>query len=44
MTCADYLRWLASNGYALAAVEEVIAGAKSADDVYDQYLAEAVKR
>lgn len=40
---AEYLNWLQDNEYPLAAVEEVITGAKSADEVYDQYLAEAVK-
>jgi ParB family transcriptional regulator, chromosome partitioning protein len=37
----DYLCWLAANDYPLAAVEEVITGAKTADEVYDKYLAEA---
>lgn len=40
---AEYLRWLADNDYPLAPVEEVVTKAKSADDVYEQYLADAVK-
>ncbi|MDV3218847.1 ParB/RepB/Spo0J family partition protein [Mycobacterium avium] len=40
---SEYLRWLAENDYPLAPVEEVVTKAKSADDVYEQYLAEAVK-
>ena len=39
----EYLRWLADNDYPLAPVEEVVTKAKSADDVYEQYLADAVK-
>ncbi|SOJ56997.1 Chromosome-partitioning protein Spo0J [Mycobacterium simulans] len=39
----EYLRWLADNDYPLAPVEEVVTKAKSADDVYEQYLAGAVK-
>ena len=35
-TCGEYLRWLADNGYPLAAVEEVITGARTADEVYDE--------
>ena len=38
-----YLRWLADNGYPLAAVEEIVTGAKDSDSVYHQYLADAVK-
>ncbi|KAA1250757.1 nuclease [Mycobacterium simiae] len=41
VTCADYLRWLAANGYTLAPVEEIITGAQTADEVYEQYLTEA---
>jgi ParB family transcriptional regulator, chromosome partitioning protein len=37
----DYLRWLADNDYTLAPVEEVITGNKTADEVYEQYLADA---
>ena len=37
----DYLRWLADNGYPLAAVEEVVTAAKTSDEVYDEYLAQA---
>ena len=33
---ADYLKFLAAAGYSLAAVEEVITGDATADDVYDQ--------
>jgi ParB family chromosome partitioning protein len=40
---ADYLRWLADNDYPLAPVEEVITAAKTADQVYEQYLADAGK-
>lgn len=40
---SEYLRWLADNDYPLAPVEEVVTKAKSADDVYEQYLADAVK-
>lgn len=40
----EYLRWLAANGYQLAAVEEVVTKAKSADEVYDDYLAEAAQQ
>lgn len=37
----EYLQFLADNGYQLAPVEEVIAGKKKADKVYDQQQAEA---
>ncbi|WP_040624057.1 ParB/RepB/Spo0J family partition protein [Mycobacterium parascrofulaceum] len=40
---AEYLRWLADNDYPLAAVEEIITATKTTDEVYEQYLAEAVK-
>jgi hypothetical protein len=40
----DYLRWLADNGYPLAAVEEVVTAAKTSDEVYDEYLAQAGKK
>ena len=39
----EYLRWLADNDYPLAPVEEVVTKAKDADEVYQQYLADAVK-
>ena len=39
----DYLQWLADNDYPLAPVEEVVTKAKTADEVYKQYLADAVK-
>lgn len=39
----EYLRWLADNDYPLAPVEEVVTRAKDADDVYEQYWADAVK-
>lgn len=38
---AEYLRWLAEHDYVLAPVEEIVTTAKSADEVYDQYMAEA---
>jgi ParB family chromosome partitioning protein len=41
---AEYLRWLTDNGYQLAAVEEVVTNAKSADEVYDDYLAEVAQQ
>ncbi|UQX13483.1 nuclease [Candidatus Mycobacterium methanotrophicum] len=41
---ADYLRWLADNDYQLAAIEEVVTKANSADEVYDDYLAEAAQQ
>jgi hypothetical protein len=37
------LRFLAANGYALSAIEQVITGEKDAESVYTQYLADAVK-
>lgn len=40
VTSRDYLRFLAEQSYALAAVEDVITGARTADDVYDEYLAD----
>jgi ParB family transcriptional regulator, chromosome partitioning protein len=40
---AEYLRWLEAQDYPLSAVEEVITGAKDADSVYTQYLADALK-
>lgn len=41
---AEYLRWLAENtDYSLAPVEEVVTKAKTADEVYEQYLANAAK-
>ena len=36
----EYLAFLADNGYQLSDVEQVITGAKTADEVYDQYVAE----
>jgi ParB family transcriptional regulator, chromosome partitioning protein len=35
---ADYLKWLALNGYTLSPIEDVITGARRADDVYDETL------
>jgi ParB family transcriptional regulator, chromosome partitioning protein len=35
------LGWLSDNDYPLAAIEEVITKTKTADEVYDKYLAEA---
>ncbi|OBJ01007.1 hypothetical protein [Mycobacterium sp. 1465703.0] len=40
---AEYLNWLLDNDYPLASVEEIITAAKTADEVYEQYLADAVK-
>ncbi|WP_396908320.1 ParB/RepB/Spo0J family partition protein [Mycolicibacterium sp.] len=40
VTSADYLQFLSANGYTLSAVEEVITGARTADEVYDEYVAE----
>jgi ParB family chromosome partitioning protein len=40
---AYYLGFLAANDYSLAPCEEIITGAKDADSVYTQYLADAVK-
>ena len=37
---AQYLGFLAEQGYTLAPVEQIITGAASADEVYDQHLAE----
>jgi ParB family chromosome partitioning protein len=37
------LRVLAANGYTLSAVEEVVTGTKTSDEVYDEYLAETGK-
>lgn len=39
----EYLRWLANNDYPLAPVEEIVTKTKDAEEVYEQYLAEAVK-
>ena len=36
VTCGDYLRFLAANGYTLSAVEEVVTGTRTADAVYDE--------
>jgi ParB family chromosome partitioning protein len=38
---ADYLTFLAANGYPLSAVEEVITGQRSSDDVYRELAAAA---
>ena len=43
VSSGDYLDWLSANDYPLAAVEEVITAAKTAEEVYTQYLADAVK-
>lgn len=40
---AEYLTWLAEQDYALSAVEEVITATKTADEVYEKYLADAGK-
>ncbi|OBG71000.1 MULTISPECIES: ParB N-terminal domain-containing protein [unclassified Mycobacterium] len=39
----EYLRWLSDNDYPLAPVERVVTKTESADEVYEQYLADAVK-
>ncbi|MUL78833.1 ParB N-terminal domain-containing protein [Mycolicibacterium sp. CBMA 226] len=41
VTGGDYLKFLVSQGYTLSPVEEVITGARTSDQVYDEYLAEA---
>ena len=41
MTSGDLLRYLADNGYALSPIEQVITGERTADEVYDEHLAEA---
>ena len=43
VTSGDYPRLLAANGYTLSAVEEVVTGTKTSDEVYDEYLAETGK-
>ena len=43
VTSGDYLRLLAANGYTLSAVEEVVIGTRTSDQVYDEYLAETGK-
>lgn len=40
VTSGDYLRFLAANGYTLSPVEDVIIGNRTADEVYDEYLAQ----
>jgi ParB family transcriptional regulator, chromosome partitioning protein len=44
VTSGDYLRFLAANGYALSRVEEVVTGTRTAEDAYDEYLAESAKQ
>jgi len=34
---AEYLRFLAANGYALAAIEQVITGERDSEGVYSEY-------
>jgi len=41
VTGGDYLKFLVSQGYTLSPVEEVITGERTADPVYDQYLADS---
>ena len=41
---ADYLGFLAANDYSLAPCEDLITGAKTSDEVYAHYLADAVKK
>jgi ParB family chromosome partitioning protein len=38
---ADYLKFLAANGYPLSPVEEVVTGQRSADEVYGEVAAAA---
>jgi ParB family transcriptional regulator, chromosome partitioning protein len=40
MTSGDLLRYLATNGYTLSPIEQVITGDREADEVYDEYLAQ----
>jgi ParB family transcriptional regulator, chromosome partitioning protein len=40
MTSGDLLRYLVANGYTLSPVEQIITGERTADEVYDAYLAE----
>lgn len=40
---AEYLNWLRDNDYPLAPVEEIITATKTADEVYEKYLADAIK-
>jgi ParB family chromosome partitioning protein len=40
MTSGDLLRHLATNGYTLSPIEQVITGDRQADEVYDEYLAD----
>ena len=37
---AQYLRFLAANGYTLSAIETVITGERNSDGVYDETLRE----
>ncbi|WP_018604284.1 ParB N-terminal domain-containing protein [Mycobacterium sp. 155] len=39
LTSREYLQFLAANGYTLSAVEEIITGVRSADEVHDEYAA-----
>lgn len=41
VTSGDLLRFLAANGYNLAPIEQVVTGERTADEVYDEHLAEA---
>jgi ParB family transcriptional regulator, chromosome partitioning protein len=43
VTSGDYLRFLAANGYPLSAVETVVTGGRTADEVYDEYQAQGGK-
>jgi len=40
VSSADYLRFLAEQGYGLADVEDIITGERDSDAVYDAYVAE----
>ena len=43
VTNGDLLRFLVGQGYTLSAVEEVITGVRTSDEVYDEYLGQAGK-
>lgn len=43
VSSGDYLRWLAEQDYPLAPIEEVVTKDKTADEVYEKYLADAGK-
>jgi ParB family chromosome partitioning protein len=41
LTSGDLLRFLAANGYDLSPIEQVVTGERTADEVYDEHLADA---